>query len=506
MQTKTKYALGLWLGLASIAQAQETAPLSAIDWLGQVPTVKVEIAPNEPPVADAGNVPDIEVGELNAPGKEAVGLLPSNVTGLPATLWQESYSEVLATQLKAQSAEALPAMQALLYTLLLAEANPPISGNATKQTDTLLLARIDKLIELGALDQANALITLANASTPALFERWLDVTLLIGEEDRACQAQSEAPHLTPDFGTRIFCLAREGAWQSAAVTLNTVKSLDLVSKETSDLLLRFLDPEVFEEEPLLVAVSSPSPLHFRLYEAIGEPLSTRNLPRAFAHSDLLETSGWKARLDAAERLARVGAIPENRLFGVYGEGRPSASGMIWDRVSAFQKFDRAFQQNDTDLIEKTLPNAWLAMKDARVEVLFARKFAADLEKLQFSEKNSQLLREILLLSPLYESVTSIDETDFLIGLAKGQPPKNDSDPVRQAIADAFHGSGVPQTLSNHLARGQLGSVILQAMTLFSKGADGDLASLTNALATFRAVGLEDTARRAALQVLLLERG
>ncbi len=43
------------------------------------------------------------------------------------------------------------------------------------------------------------------------------------------------------------------------------------------------------------------------------------------------------------------------------------------------------------------------------------------------------------------------------------------------------------------------------MILFGRGADGNLGDLTDALAMFRAVGLEDTARRAALQLMLLER-
>lgn len=490
------------MGLASFANAQDTAPLSAIDWLDQVPTIKADISPIEPPIADGGTVPDVVVGELDAPNNEAVGLLPSTVTGLPATLWQDSLAEVLATHMRAQPAEALPAMQALLYTLLLAEANPPIGSETT---DRLLLARIDKLIELGALEQANALLTLAGATEPELFQRWFDVTMLIGEESRACAALKQAPHLAPDLGTRVFCLAREGDWVSAALTLNSARSLNLISDETEGLLARFLDPEIFEGEPLLVPVSAPSPLHFRLYEAIGEPQPTRNLPRAYAHSDLQDTSGWKPRLEAAERLARVGALPENRLFGIYGENKPAASGMIWDRVAAFQTFDSAFRAHNPKRIEDTLPQAWRAMKEARTEVLFAQTYAEGLNALQFSEKNAQLLREILLLSPSYESVTPIDDSDFLTGLAKGTPPQHDPDPTRQAISNAFHGAGVPQTLSNHLARGQLGNVILQAMTLFSKGASGDLPALTNALATFRAVGLEDTARRAALQVLLLER-
>ena len=46
-------------------------------------------------------------------------------------------------------------------------------------------------------------------------------------------------------------------------------------------------------------------------EAIGTPLPTAPLPLAFAHSDLRHTAGWKARIEAAERLVRTGAVSAN---------------------------------------------------------------------------------------------------------------------------------------------------------------------------------------------------
>lgn len=42
------------------------------------------------------------------------------------------------------------------------------------------------------------------------------------------------------------------------------------------------------------------------------------------------------------------------------------------------------------------------------------------------------------------------------------------------------------------------------MQLFAHGARGNLVDLTAAIAAFRKVGLEDTARRAALQLMILQ--
>ena len=51
----------------------------------------------------------------------------------------------------------------------------------------------------------------------------------------------------------------------------------------------------------------------------------------------------------------------------------------------------------------------------------------------------------------------------------------------------------------------MGEAILRTLVLLDDGASGDPVALTQALATLRAFGLEETARRAALQILLLER-
>ncbi|SFK65412.1 hypothetical protein SAMN04488036_101901 [Shimia haliotis] len=488
---------------ASAQVGASDAPLSAIEWLKQQPTVTLDmgLTPTEPDPDFGAETPLITVSPLGEKTLDAVGLLPPHVTGLPTTLWTKSEANRLSALIDDQRPEVLPAMQALLYTLLLAEADPPRDAGTQ---NAALLARIDKLVELGALEQAGALIERAGATTPALFQRWFDVTLLMGEEDLACDALMQAPHLAPDYPARIFCTARAGDWRAAALTLDSAKALGLISEEMDSLLLRFLDPELFEGEPMLTVPGPMTPLKFRLYEAIGEGQTSASLPRPYAHADLRDTAGWKAQLEAAERLARTAALHENRLLGVYTERKPAASGMIWDRVAALQAFDHAMTAGDTRSVADSLPSAWAAMQQANLEVAFARLYGADLLQLPLQGTTGRLARDIALLSSDYERAAQAGPRDFLAGLARGTPPRTPIDPLHRAIADAFHGAGVPQDLSTMLARGQLGEVILSAMSLMDSGAAGDLQALTEALSTLRAVGLEDTARRAALQVALLD--
>ena len=77
--------------------------------------------------------------------------------------------------------------------------------------------------------------------------------------------------------------------------------------------------------------------------------------------------------------------------------------------------------------------------------------------------------------------------------------------LADAITEGFAWAApVPPDLQTMLDQNRLGEAILEAMQLYAQGARGNLVDLTAAIATFRRVGLEDTARRAALQLLILQ--
>ena len=508
-------ALILFLvGLVPLQGQAQGAPLSAIDWL-RPPTVDMPVIratpqptapqPAEPPVASTIGRPQVTVTTLGQPRLDAVGLLPSQVTGLPQSLWQASPAARLVQLIAERKVDRLPAMQALLFTLLMAEANAPFDAGPDAP---LLQARIDALMRLGAVDAAQALLERAGAGTPRLFKRWFDATLLTGDEDRACAALRAAPHLSPSYAARIYCLARGGDWPGAALTFDTARVLGFLGGTEEALVAHFLDPELYEGEVLPLPPVRPSPLLFRLYEAAGEPLPTATLPLAFAMSDLRATAGWKAELAAAERLARTGALPFNRLLGIYTERLPAASGGIWDRVEAIQRFDTAMRAGDPGAVARYLPKAWAAMRAARLEVPFAEGYGAELMRLPLPEKAAALAYDIALVSPDYETAAQAygaryPKRQFETSLARGLPQTPQADPLRVAITLGFSSATPPADLAALLAQNQLGETILRAMALYEQAAEGDLNALAPALSTLRALGLEDTARRAALQLALL---
>lgn len=498
----------LLASMATPAPAQEggPAPLNVIDWLEGAAIAPVVPRPNEPDVAATATVPDVTVRPLGTSAARRVGLAPPSVTGLPDDLWSRTDGTALARAIERMPETRLPALQSLFFTLLLAEAQPPL-----RNTDAFDLARIDALFALGALDPALALLEQAGVETSrAHFARFMDMSLLAGTSAQACAILRARVTLSPGKAHEVFCAAQGGDWTTAALQLGSARILGLIDAPMVDALERFLDPDLYEGTPPLPVPTARTPLTFRLFEANGTPIPTRSLPLAYANADLSDTVGWKAQIEAAERLARTGALPDNRLLGLYTQRRPAASGGVWDRVEALQQFETALRTGSPSAVSKTLPRAWAMMRDARLSVPFAALFATDLAQLTLSGRSADIAFEVLLLSPDYERAAQLFPARALrrpdlASVAAGRAASElDANGLGAAVLSAFDDAPPDARIIIRAQGGALGAAVLDALALTLEGAEGDVARLATGLATMRALGLEDVARRAALQVMLLE--
>lgn len=490
-------ALAAAIGLATTSGLSAQDPLSAIDWLSDS-VADAEASDDNRPVAGQP-IEDVEVRTLDRQSVTGIGLISPEAADLPADLWGNSKSEALARSLRSLPADLSPSLRKLVHDVTIARLIPPRDSAALPGQDAFFLARIDYLLDHGLLDEARTLLLAADTDQREVFRRWFDVSLLLGEENTTCRFMRTNPTILPTYKARIFCLARNGNWDIAALTLGTADALGILSPDDEALLIAFLDPEMISSDDLPPPPLRLTPLDFRLYEAVGERLSTATLPLAFARADLARENGWKTRLTAAERLAAAGAISSQELFALYREREPSASGGIWTRVGAVQDFDAALARGT--LSENQISKTWTGFAARGLETALSEAYGSALALAAIQDPAAMLVH---LSGQTTTQALGSTEMKFRDAILK-QAPLSPFDQLSAAIAEGFQTDEVPVRHRGLIDEGRTGEALFRAIGLISEGAAGDTDAVADGIATLRILGFEQGARQAAIELLVLDR-
>lgn len=488
--------------------------MSAIDWLRDSAALPPGVYPVSPQGADGWDGSAISMQPIGATSPESVGLFAASRVGLPTDLWGPTPAAELAALISALPTDTLPALRDLTYRLLLAEFDPPVTLDAiaTAEGSVFLAARIERLKALGALDQAAALLDTLDSPAPELREDRFRIALLLGDEGAACRSLTRGDLPAVAAAPRVFCLARQGDWGAADALLHDQRQQ--IPPVEAALLARFLEVDIAPGTADTAPPARPGPLAWHLLEAIGEPLSTQGLPLAFAHADLRGTAGWRAQIEAGERLVRTGALSPNRLLGLYTERSPAASGGIWERVRAVQRLEAALDAPDA-VLAAALTEAWTRAAEAELELALSALFAPALRDRVFSGAAADIAHALHFLGEDYEGY-ALDLADLdpsprwqsIAQIARGLPPTAGGlgqGALAGAVAEGFADPlpPLPEASALRLSEGRLGEDLLRHLVRL--GPTPDPRFLTDALITLRHLRQEDIARRTAIQALLLDR-
>ena len=97
-----------------------------------------------------------------------------------------------------------------------------------------------------------------------------------------------------------------------------------------------------------------------------------------------------------------------------------------------------------------------------------------------------------------------NSSDIRFGLTTGDFSKvKVSNEIEKIILKVFTNPSMPFLVEQKLNQGKLGEVILNALLQFETGIDGDLKDFSESLSTLNFIGLDNTARRAALTHLVV---
>ena len=494
-------------------------PRSVIPWLSdsllRPPEQDAAAEPEIAPLIDQV-ITEIETSTLDAPLRDGVGILNTSQTGFPSNLWGQTSALRVRRLILDHPGTGVPAARKLFHEILQAETSPP--PGSTGQ-NTVLLARIDRLMEHGQLEQAEALVELAGITSPEMFLRAFDIGLLTERSEGVCEVLRASPALSPTLPARVFCLARLGDWDAAALTLGLGHEIGEITPQQEEILARFLDPELFEgtEDPPI-----PSPLttlDFVLRDAVALPRPPGNLPLAFVHLDIGEHAGLRSRIISGERMAREVALPTSVLFAAYRAGKPAASGGVWEHAAAVQTLDSAIESGDTARIVASLVKADDIFQEIGLRLNFAQDVAPRLSVLENATLTSDERHRVYSLLMLAENWSGArrfmaDNNDvndrFFRALAEPGTKFPDADvlgPLRLAAARGLTMPNPPNETADFVAQriddGFFGEGVLMALDDLAGGVEIDPGDLESGLWLLRRAGLPGIARNIAAQTLIL---
>jgi len=204
-------------------------------------------------------------------------------------------------------------------------------------------------------------------------------------------------------------------------------------------------------------------------------------------------------------LSLTGAIPENQILGIYTNHSPGVSGGIWDRVKVIKDLDAALDGKEN--FEEHFQDAWKVFKQTNHLTVFAKLFGLRVFEDTLSPKSKKIAANLLLLTNNFKLTEGYwNPSDIRFGLTTGDFSRvTVIDETEKIILQIFTEPSMPFLVEQKLNQGKLGEVILNALLQFEMGIEGNLKDLSESLSTLNLIGLETTARRAALTHLVLRK-
>jgi len=178
---------------------------------------------------------------------------------------------------------------------------------------------------------------------------------------------------------------------------------------------------------------------------------------------------------------------------------------MWERVNAVNDLDSALERKEN--VEQYFQEAWKIFNRSNQLTVFAKLFGMRVFETNLSPKSKEIAANLLLLTNNFKSTENFwNSDDIRFGLTRGDFTNvKVSNETEKIILKVFTEASMPFLVEQKLNQGKLGDVIINALLQFETGIEGNLKDFSESLSTLNLIGLETTARRAALTHLVLRK-
>ncbi|MFL2822972.1 MAG: hypothetical protein ACJZ8A_02400 [Paracoccaceae bacterium] len=305
-----------------------------------------------------------------------IGIIAAENLELPKDIWKDSKESTLTSILRNFPEIRLLEGNIFFRKLLIAEGSPPITDDTKSE---FLVQRLKSLMELGALEEVDTILKLANSNSKSLLEVWKDNALLTNRLSNYCEKIALYPNLETEEEIKILCLANRKEWKTASFVLKSSVLLGNISKINEELLLLYLDPKFntstnFAEEEVL------SPLTFYLGKILSIRLKDRNLTKKYYFLDINNKYDFDKRLAAKKMYVKSGTLPFYEILNDIDEPFYSYNYINFDELISSDKFLMTKNKYVAEEVQKVIIRLSHNFEDPDLLIPLLKFFSKKMEK------------------------------------------------------------------------------------------------------------------------------
>jgi len=336
------------------------------------------------------------LGKINFNG---IGLIAIERTEFPDDLWSNSSEKELSEKLNDMPRLSLASTNKIFKRLLLVDAKPPLNSIGTNNMGySFLLSRIDQLINMGALDEAEEILNYIKDPSIEFMKRKIEVASLNGRLSKTCDIANKYPNFKGMLQFKIICLVRENDWQAAALAFTVGSSLNQFSQKEEQLLLNYLDPDIEMNYNNRITISELSPTNFFLIHGKKDIIPPDVIPNKYAYAFSRSDMSPKVRIKSVEQLASSYVVNANTLFDLYRLSPDEKKDTALNAKRTVIELDRSFENYNEQKTLSALIKAVKVFQKKNLLTQMSTEYKDELKKLYQSDDKKLFDLAIALLS------------------------------------------------------------------------------------------------------------
>ncbi|MDC3067747.1 hypothetical protein OA005_00625 [Paracoccaceae bacterium] len=459
----------------------------------------------------------IEETFLDKINVNGLGLISVENSQLPNNLWINSNEKLLVEKLKKMPPLQLASTNKIFKRLLIVNAKPPLNSIGTENMGFLfLLSRVDKLIELGAIDEAEEILTYIKKPSIEIMKRKIEISLINGRIKETCNQASSFANFDGLLQFKIICLLRQNDWQAAVLVFTAGVTLNHFDDTEKNLLLNFLEPDLEMDITKIGDLNKLSPISFFLLLGNNKlEFATQPFKNKFSYALIRSDVPIEIKIAAAEKLVLNYTLSPNFLFNIYRTVSAKTNPRTKNLGRTLLKLDMHLNlTNDSDKLT-ILSEATKEFYQKNLLAQFVSEYHKAITWFANSDQEKLTDLAIILLSltdiehnmsRFYKSSFKHPEITCLMDIKSKNFVKRRTDDdfcnfVKtiniETIKSTFHND------KNFNARTEKGLILLECLNLLSEGIYTDQSDIELSLRLLAKIGLIELANEIAAELLAL---